>query len=193
MDYVSSQSWGMPGVGVGLQPGVSTATSSETTLVSWALDVVITLVGIAVLLWFFAGQFQRTLAQSRTYATELEAVKESLEEQVSARTTELQESYEESQYLHQQILESQQQMIQELSTPVIPVMDAPDGAGGIIVMPLVGSIDSMRAQDITRSLLAGISQHQARIVIVDVTSVSIMDTGIVNRLNSLPYTFNVKI
>jgi rsbT co-antagonist protein RsbR len=60
---------------------------------------------------------------------------------------------------------------------VIPVME------GIIVMPLVGSIDSMRAQDVTRSLLAGISRHKARIVIVDVTGVAIMDTGTVNRLS----------
>ena len=79
--------------------------------------------------------------------------------------------------LQQEVIEAQQRVIQELSTPVIPVMQ------GIIVMPLVGSIDSMRAQDITRSLLAGISRHNARIVIVDVTGVAVMDTGIVNRLN----------
>jgi rsbT co-antagonist protein RsbR len=53
----------------------------------------------------------------------------------------------------------------------------------IIVMPMVGSIDSMRARDITRSLLAGISKHQAKVVILDVTGVSLMDTGIVNHLN----------
>ncbi len=79
--------------------------------------------------------------------------------------------------LQQEIIAAQQQVIQDLSTPVIPVMH------GIIVMPLVGNIDSMRAQDITRSLLAGISQHRARIVIIDVTGVSLMDTGIVDRLN----------
>lgn len=53
----------------------------------------------------------------------------------------------------------------------------------IIVMPLIGNIDSIRARDITRSLLAGIGQHRAKIVILDVTGVSLMDTGIVNHLN----------
>ena len=62
-------------------------------------------------------------------------------------------------------------------------MDTPDGTGSIIAMPLIGSIDSMRARDITRSLLAGISQQRAKVVILDVTGVSLMDTGIVNHLN----------
>ena len=41
----------------------------------------------------------------------------------------------------------------------------------------------MRARDITRNLLVGIQQHRAKIVILDVTGVGIMDTGIVNHLN----------
>jgi len=79
--------------------------------------------------------------------------------------------------LQKELVEAQKRAIEELSTPVIPIMDR------IIVLPLIGSIDSMRARDITRSLLAGITQHRAKIVIVDVTGVSIMDTGIVNHLN----------
>jgi rsbT co-antagonist protein RsbR len=53
----------------------------------------------------------------------------------------------------------------------------------IIVMPLIGSIDSMRARDITRSLLAGISTHRAKVVILDVTGVSVIDSGVANHLN----------
>ena len=79
--------------------------------------------------------------------------------------------------LQQEIIEAQQRAIAELSTPVIPIMDR------IIVMPLIGSIDSLRARDVTRTLLAGIQQHRAKVVILDVTGVGIMDTGIVNHLN----------
>jgi rsbT co-antagonist protein RsbR len=79
--------------------------------------------------------------------------------------------------LQQEVIDAQRRAIQELSTPVIPIMDR------IIVMPMVGSIDSMRARDITRSLLAGIGKHRAKFVILDVTGVSLMDTGIVNHLN----------
>ncbi|MBN1221389.1 MAG: STAS domain-containing protein, partial [Anaerolineae bacterium] len=77
----------------------------------------------------------------------------------------------------QEVIEAQKRAILELSTPIIPVMDR------IIVMPLIGSIDSLRARDITRTLLAGINQHRAKVVILDVTGVGIMDTGIVNHLN----------
>jgi rsbT co-antagonist protein RsbR len=62
-------------------------------------------------------------------------------------------------------------------------MDTPGGGDGIIVMPLIGSIDSMRARDITRSLLAGISQHRAKVVIVDITGVPVVDSGVANYLN----------
>jgi len=80
-----------------------------------------------------------------------------------------------------QTIQAQQQTIVDISTPVIPVLNT--SQGGIIVMPVVGTVDSMRARDLTRSLLAGISKHKARIVILDVTGVSLMDTGIVNHLN----------
>ena len=79
--------------------------------------------------------------------------------------------------LQQEVIEAQRQALKELSTPVIPVMDR------IIVMPLIGSVDSMRAIDITRSLLAGISQHRAKVVILDVTGVPIVDSGVANHLN----------
>jgi rsbT co-antagonist protein RsbR len=79
--------------------------------------------------------------------------------------------------LQQEIIEAQQHALKESATPVIPIMDR------IIVMPLIGSIDSLRARDITRALLTGISQHRAKVVILDVTGVGLMDTGIVNHLN----------
>jgi rsbT co-antagonist protein RsbR len=51
------------------------------------------------------------------------------------------------------------------------------------VMPLIGSIDSMRTRDITRALLAGISQHRAKVVIVDITGVPFVDSGVAGHLN----------
>jgi rsbT co-antagonist protein RsbR len=41
----------------------------------------------------------------------------------------------------------------------------------------------MRARDITRSLLAGIREHQAKVVILDITGVPIMDSGVIGHLN----------
>jgi|GEM_PF-2002860 len=86
-------------------------------------------------------------------------------------------SQRETERLQQEILEAQQRAIQELSTPVIPIMDR------ILVMPLIGSIDSLRAKDIMRVLLAGISRHRARVVILDITGVPLVDSGVANHLN----------
>ncbi len=79
--------------------------------------------------------------------------------------------------LQQEVIEAQQRAIHELSTPIIPVMDH------IIVMPLIGNIDTLRAKEITRALLQGISNHRAKYVILDLTGVPIVDTSIVNHLN----------
>jgi PAS domain S-box-containing protein len=96
---------------------------------------------------------------------------------VSTDITAIKEAEEERERLQAEIIEAQQRAIQELSTPVIPVMDR------IIVMPLVGSIDTMRAKDIMRTLLKGIREHKAKIVILDITGVPIMDSGVANHLN----------
>lgn len=88
---------------------------------------------------------------------------------------------EERDRLQQEVIEAQQRALQELSTPIIPIFSS--AVGAIIVMPLVGSINTVRAQDIMRSLLAGIRQHRARIVILDVTGVPIVDSGVASHLN----------
>jgi rsbT co-antagonist protein RsbR len=73
--------------------------------------------------------------------------------------------------------QSQREVLEELSTPIIPITDH------IIIMPLIGAIDTARAQNIMRSLLAGISQHNAHIVILDITGVPLVDTGVADHLN----------
>jgi PAS domain S-box-containing protein len=91
--------------------------------------------------------------------------------------TEQKQSEVERERLQQELIEAQRRAIQELSTPIIPLMER------IIVMPLIGSIDSMRARDIMRSLLAGIREQRAKVVILDITGVPIVDSGVANHLN----------
>ena len=79
--------------------------------------------------------------------------------------------------LQQEALDAQQLAIQELSTPVIPIMDR------ILVMPLVGSIDSQRARHIMRALLQGIREHRAKVLILDITGVPIVDSGVATHLD----------
>jgi rsbT co-antagonist protein RsbR len=122
---------------------------------------------------------------------ELRQYREKLEGLVAERTAELTEANQKLQQqiterqqaevervkLQQELVQAQQQLIAELSTPIIPLIE------GIVVLPLIGSIDTMRARDITRSLLAGISQHRAKIVIVDITGVPMVDSGVASHLH----------
>lgn len=91
--------------------------------------------------------------------------------------TERKKAEEERSHLQQQLLEAHQHTIAELSTPIIPVMDR------ILVMPLVGNIDSRRARDIMRTLLNGISHYRAKVVILDITGVDTVDSGVANHLD----------
>jgi len=104
-----------------------------------------------------------------------------VERRVEKRTAELQEGIAERERLQQEVIEAQGLALRELTTPVIPIMET--AQGGVIVVPLVGSIDSMRARDIMRMLLAGIQKYQAQTVILDITGVVIVDTGVATYLN----------
>ncbi len=62
--------------------------------------------------------------------------------------------------------------VRTLSSPVLPV------ARGVIVLPLIGTIDTSRAEQILEALLGGISQYQAQTAIVDITGVPLVDTQV---------------
>jgi DNA-binding LacI/PurR family transcriptional regulator/anti-anti-sigma regulatory factor len=108
---------------------------------------------------------------------ELERAYAEVEQQVRERTEELKREQEESARLQQEVIEAQQRALQELSTPIIPVLE------GVIVMPLIGSVDTTRARDVTRSLLAGIREHRAKVVILDITGVPVVDSEVAAYLN----------
>lgn len=74
------------------------------------------------------------------------------------------------------ILKEQKRVIRELSTPVIQLWD------GILVMPLIGVIDSDRASQMMEQLLERITGIGSRVVILDITGVPTVDTDIANHL-----------
>jgi len=78
-----------------------------------------------------------------------------------------------------ELLEDQKRLlgvIRELSTPVLPVFE------GILVMPLVGQMDQDRSAQFLEALLAGIQQHRAEMVLLDITGVSMMDAQVAGHL-----------
>jgi rsbT co-antagonist protein RsbR len=64
----------------------------------------------------------------------------------------------------------------ELSTPVIQVWDK------VLVLPIVGTLDSLRGSRLTESLLERIARDQAEVVILDISGVPAIDTDVAQHL-----------
>ena len=71
---------------------------------------------------------------------------------------------------------AQSRALMEMSTPVTQIWE------GILLLPLVGLIDSKRAQDIMNASLAKIAETQARSFILDISGVGVVDTAVANHL-----------
>jgi anti-anti-sigma regulatory factor len=66
--------------------------------------------------------------------------------------------------------------LSELSIILLPISDH------ALVMPLIGALDSERAQRFTAALLAGVTTSRARVVIVDITGMPMLDAQAANAL-----------
>ncbi len=64
----------------------------------------------------------------------------------------------------------------EMSTPVTQIWDE------ILLLPIVGLIDSKRAQDIMGAMLSKITETRSRVFILDISGVGIVDTAVANHL-----------
>jgi len=74
------------------------------------------------------------------------------------------------------LIENQRTTIAELETPVIEVWD------GILALPIIGTVDTARAQTMTETLLEKIVSTKSEIVILDITGVPVVDTSVSRHL-----------
>ncbi len=77
---------------------------------------------------------------------------------------------------HAETVRRHQQAIRELSTPVIRVYE------GVLLLPLVGAIDSLRAGQVMESVLTRVADDQARVLILDIAGVAVVDTKVADNL-----------
>jgi rsbT co-antagonist protein RsbR len=73
-------------------------------------------------------------------------------------------------------MRKQQEAIRELSTPVLQIRER------LLLIPIIGVIDTHRARLITDSLLRSIRASRARVAVMDVTGVATIDTKVANHL-----------
>jgi rsbT co-antagonist protein RsbR len=81
-------------------------------------------------------------------------------------------------YIHarEKTLRQQQEAIRELSTPVLQIRDR------LLLLPIIGMIDTRRARLITESLLHAIRDSRAKAVVMDITGVATIDSRVANHL-----------
>ncbi|MGH3141226.1 MAG: protoglobin domain-containing protein, partial [Gaiellales bacterium] len=79
-------------------------------------------------------------------------------------------------YQRERTIANQQEAIRELSTPVLRLRER------LLVLPIIGILDTSRAQKLTEDLLASIRESRARVVILDVTGVPAVDSAVANHL-----------
>jgi rsbT co-antagonist protein RsbR len=74
------------------------------------------------------------------------------------------------------MIQEQQDAMHQLSTPVLRVRNR------LLILPIVGPINSRRARQLTEQLLMGIRNHRAKVAVIDITGVPFMDGTVANHL-----------
>jgi anti-anti-sigma factor len=118
---------------------------------------------VAQMLFLIARQLSRLALRNRQQLQAIEQRKQAEAERAA---------------LHEQIIEAQRAALRELSTPLIPV------SNDVVIMPLIGTIDTGRAQQVMETLLEGVARYQATLAILDITGVSVVDTQVAQALIS---------
>ncbi|HYO00279.1 MAG TPA: STAS domain-containing protein [Actinomycetota bacterium] len=76
----------------------------------------------------------------------------------------------------ERVIRQQQEAIRELSTPVLQVRER------LLILPIIGVLDSQRARQVTEQLLRGIRTNRAKVVVIDITGVPEIDSTVANNL-----------
>ena len=76
----------------------------------------------------------------------------------------------------ERVIREQQEAIRELSTPVLQVRER------LLILPIIGVLDSQRARQLTEQLLSAIQSNRAKVVVIDITGVAEIDLTVANHL-----------
>jgi rsbT co-antagonist protein RsbR len=165
--------------------GIIVSTSTGNLLTDMGTAVVsVTLMWslICSVVALFWRAFRTTLHNVQLRSNELEQLRTSLEQTVQDRTASLALALSEmkvrEQHLATTLVELQQsrETIRDLSAPILPVLP------GVLVAPLIGSLNEERIAAFADHLLHEIERQHARHVILDITGVPLVDTQVAQTL-----------
>lgn len=76
----------------------------------------------------------------------------------------------------ERVIHEQQEAMRELSTPVLQLKEH------LLILPIIGALDSARARQLTEQLLSAIQENRAKVVVIDITGVATVDRTVANHL-----------
>jgi rsbT co-antagonist protein RsbR len=121
----------------------------------------------------FLELFDDAISKTETETAEQRMINQSIAKMIHLDTAIVVETYNQ---LIEDTLTSQAKSLMEMSTPVTQIWN------GILLLPIVGIIDSKRAREIMNATLDKISETQARIFILDISGVGVVDTAVANHM-----------
>ncbi|MDP4106307.1 MAG: ATP-binding protein [Bacillota bacterium] len=78
-----------------------------------------------------------------------------------------------------EILRTQREMVEDLSVPIIPLTKT------VSILPLIGTIDTFRANTVNEKVLRQIEVLQIETIIIDLSGVTFLDSAVLNHLFKL--------
>ncbi|GIV97729.1 MAG: hypothetical protein KatS3mg057_2386 [Herpetosiphonaceae bacterium] len=145
--------------------------------VTWGAETWINILLLIIssgLVWLIIRLQERSAAFARRQAEEAHAAHKELQQREQALVA----ANEELKSSNAQ-LEALLGLVRELEIPVIPLLE------GVLVVPLVGHLDTRRVDQINHRVLDAVYEQRARTVIIDITGISIIDTAVAQRIEQL--------
>ncbi|HEY6729270.1 MAG TPA: STAS domain-containing protein [Polyangiaceae bacterium] len=144
---------------------------SDEQILESVADALLTLANVGF------GDYSTRLDVATEDATPLASLYRGINEMIESLSTEQAKSkaYQAELEDKLQTIEKQRAAIRELSTPIMEVWD------GVLCLPVVGVMDTMRSVEMTNSLLQTVVEKKTRCIIIDITGIDVMDTRTVDH------------
>jgi rsbT co-antagonist protein RsbR len=144
---------------------------SDQEILDSVADVLMTLATVG------AGDYETRLKVDPNDTSPLGALYAGINEMIASLDAEQERSRAYQKELEEKLatIEQQRAAIRELSTPIMEVWE------GVLCLPVVGVMDTMRSTEMTRALLHAVIEKNARYTIIDITGIEVMDTRTVDH------------
>lgn len=160
--------------GITLVARVVAQTVFHNTPGSSIVNDIIVMGASLTLLWVLFRTLERAVTRARAQAKAARTSEQTLSAQQAAmETTNAELTAANTQ------MSSLLDLVRDLETPAIPLVE------GVLVLPLVGHVDTRRAARLSETALEAVHEHRARVVIIDITGVSVVDTAVAQRIGQL--------